>query len=233
MEKIIASEISSADGTATVEVVEIVETAELPAEQAAPSRLVLSFDPKRVLLAVTILAGLAALYFGKGLLVAAVVNNKPIGRVEVIKALEKQSGKAALTSLVNNRLIDDAAAAKGIVISNDEVQAEIKKVEGTLSAQGMTLEAALQGENMTRADLEKQVVTRKKVERLLGDKIAVPESDYNAYVKENKITFEKGKEAEQQAQIKEQLVNAKLSVEAPKLLEQLAADAHIKYFVNF
>lgn len=228
MEEIITSKAVSADGSETVEIIEVVEK---PTSDAR--RLVVSFDPKKAVLILVVLAAAAALYFGKGLVVAAVVYGKPIGRVEVIKLLERQSGKAALTSLVNNRLIDHEAMAKGVSVSDNEIQEEIKKVETSLSAQGLSLEAALAGENMTRQDLENQVMTRKKVEKILADKLTVSDGEVDAYIKDNGIKLEKGQEAEQKGAIKEQVVNQKLSSEAPQLLERLNAEAGIKYFVNY
>ncbi len=229
MEEVIITQTKAEETPEGIEIVEIIEKTEVPTRRS----VVLSFEPKRILLIVTIILALAALYFGKGLLVAAVVNNKPIGRAEVIKSLEKRSGKAALTAIINNRLIDDAAAAQGITVSNDEVQAEVAKIETGLKGQGMSLEAALEGEGMSRADLEEQILSRKKVEKLLGDRISVSDADVENSIKENKLTLEKGKEAEQKAQIKEQLAGLKLSSEAPKLLEELTAKANIRHFVNY
>ncbi len=229
MEEIIITQTKAKETPEGIEIVEIIEKTEAPARRS----VVLSFEPRRILLIVTIILALAALYFGKGLLVAAVVNNKPIGRAEVIKSLEKRSGKAALTAIINNRLIDDAAAAQGITVSNDDVQAEVAKIETGLKGQGMSLEAALEGEGMSRADLEEQILSRKKVEKLLGDRISVSDADVENSIKENKLTLEKGKEAEQKAQIKEQLAGLKLSSEAPKLLEELTAKANIRHFVNY
>lgn len=229
MEEVIITQTKAKETPEGIEIVEIIEKTEAPARRS----VVLSFEPRRILLIVTIILALAALYFGKGLLVAAVVNNKPIGRAEVIKSLEKRSGKAALTAIINNRLIDDAAAAQGITVSNDDVQAEVAKIETGLKGQGMSLEAALEGEGMSRADLEEQILSRKKVEKLLGDRISVSDADVENSIKENKLTLEKGKEAEQKAQIKEQLAGLKLSSEAPKLLEELTAKANIRHFVNY
>ncbi|MDP2649265.1 MAG: hypothetical protein Q8P10_00315, partial [bacterium] len=44
-------------------------------------------------------------FFLKGLFVAALVNGEPITRVAIISELEKQGGKQALSSLVNQVLI--------------------------------------------------------------------------------------------------------------------------------
>ena len=48
----------------------------------------------------------------RGLFVVALVNGEPISRIEVIKALEKQGGKATLDSLVTKKLIAQEARSK-------------------------------------------------------------------------------------------------------------------------
>jgi len=58
-----------------------------------------------------------AAFLLKGLFIAALVNGQPISRFTVISELEKQSGKQALTSLVNQTLIFQEAKKKNITVS--------------------------------------------------------------------------------------------------------------------
>ncbi len=212
---------------------EAAEKAQVHETAPAQKKMTVSLNPKVIVSIITALLIIAGIYYGKGLIVAASVDNQLIGRLEVIKELETRSGQAALKSMINQRLIDNEAKARGVSVSQDEVNAEIKTVEDGLVAQGMSLEAALAGESMTHADLEEQVIARKKVEKILGDRVTVADAEIDQYIKDNKMTLEKGKEAEQKEQLKQQVQNSKLSAEAPKLLEELTAKAKIKYFVNY
>lgn len=189
--------------------------------------------PKVIVAIVTILLVAAGLYFGRGLFVAAFVNNEPIGRLEVIKQLEQRSGKEALTAMINDRLIEQEAKARNIQIDQADIDKEITNIENSLKAQNMSLETALASQNLTREDLVRQIGMRRKVEKILGDKISVSDKDIEAYMKENEIKLEKGHENEQKEAVKQQLANVKLNEEAPKLINDLMAKAHIRYFVNY
>src|SRR3989337_2397944 len=83
------------------------------------------------------------LYFSKSLFFAALVGGKPITRLELVKELEKQSGKQTLESLITKKLIFGEAQKEGVAITNQDVQAEIEKIEKTVETQGSTLDAAL------------------------------------------------------------------------------------------
>src|SRR6185437_15716292 len=65
------------------------------------------------LIIIIILLG-AAIYYFRGLFVAAVVNGQPISRLEVVQQAEKQSGKQTLDTLVRDALIEQEANKEGI-----------------------------------------------------------------------------------------------------------------------
>ncbi len=184
-----------------------------------------------VIVAVAALAVLA--YFNKGLLIAAMVNGSPISRLEIIKKLEKASGKNVLDSLITRKLIFGEANANKIVVSEDEINAEIKKYEDQIAAQGGTLDEALAAQGMSRDDLKKEVILQLDVEKLLADKISVTDAEVAQYIKDNKVTVPKGQEAATNEQIKSDLKNQKLNTEAPTLINDLKAKAKIQYFVNY
>ena len=180
-----------------------------------------------------VLVVLVVAYLLKGLVIAATVNGSPISRLAVIAELEKVSGKNALDAMITRKLISDAAQAKGITVSAEEISAEIKKISDNLAGQGQDLATALKSANMTEADLEKQIVSQKTMEKLLVDKITVTGEEVAAYIKEYKVPVTKGKEVEINSQIQEQLRQQKLSDEAGKLVDALRAAAKIRYFVNY
>lgn len=180
-----------------------------------------------------VLVVLIVAYLLKGLVVAATVNGSPISRFAVIAELEKVSGKNALDAMITRKLISDAAREKGITVSADEISAEIKKISDNLAGQGQDLATALNGANMTEADLENQIISQKTMEKLVADKITVTGEEVAAYIKEYKVPVTKGKEVEVNSQIQEQLRQQKLSEEAGKLVDALRAAAKIRYFVNY
>jgi len=185
-----------------------------------------------VIIAVIVVLGALA-YVYKGLFIAATVNGSPISRLAIIQKLEKDSGKNLLESLIIEKLVQNEVNAKKIVVSNDEINGEIKKIEDQIAAQGTTLDAALASQGMSKEDLKKQVILQKEVEKLVADKINVTDEEAAQYIKDNKIPIPKGQEATTTAQIKDELRNQKLSTEGNALITALKSQARIHYFVNY
>ena len=166
-------------------------------------------------------------------LAAATVNGSPISRLSVISELEKNSGKAALESLIVEKLINKEADKKGIEISDDEVNAEISKAEIQIKAQGGTLDEALASQGMTLEILKKQIAIQKKLEALLADKVQVTDADITKFIADNKINIPKGEEVSYNEQIVGSIKQQKLSAESKLLVESLKAENTIRYFVNY
>ena len=184
-----------------------------------------------VIALVLIIAGIA--YYKKGLVIAATVNGAPISRLAVIQALEKRSGKAALDSLINQKLIDNEASKKGIVISDDEISAELKTIETQVTSQGGTLDQALSAQNLTLEDLKMQIVTQKKMEKLLIDTVQVTDAEVTQYIKDSKVSIPNGQETEFKNQIKERLKQQKLQSGIQAFIGTLHSQAKINYFVKY
>ena len=199
----------------------------------ANTRLPKTITVKNAVIAAIILILLALAYYEKGLLIAATVNGSPISRLAVIQALEKRSGKAALDSLITQKLIVDEASKKGIKVTDAEIATEIKNIESQIAAQGGTLPQMLEQQGLTMDDLKEQIGTQKKVEGLLGDAIQVTDAEVAKYIKDNKVTVPKGQEADTNNQIREQLKQTKFQSAIQPLLDSLHTQAKINYFVKY
>jgi len=188
---------------------------------------------KTAIIIVVIIALAVLAYIYKGIFIAATVNGSPISRLSVIEKLEKQAGKSLLDSLIDEKLIKNEVDAKKIIISADEINGEIKKIEDQVANQGGTIETALAAQGMSMDDLKTQIVLRKEMEKLLADKIIVTDQEVAQYIKDNNITVTKGQEAETNDQIKNALSSQKFSSEAQNLINDLKSKAKIQYFVNY
>ena len=163
-------------------------------------------------------------YVFKGLFIAATVDNSPISRLAIIQKIEKASGKNVLDSFVTEKLIQNEARAKKIVVSNDEINAEIKKIGDQIKAQGGALEAALSAQGMTINELKKQIILQKQVEKLLADKLNVTDEEVAKYIKDNKANVD---------QAKNDLRSQKFNQEVANLITTLKSEAKIRYFVSY
>ncbi|MEK7627403.1 MAG: SurA N-terminal domain-containing protein [Patescibacteria group bacterium] len=185
-----------------------------------------------IIIAVIIAVG-ALVYIYRGLFIAVTVDGSPISRLTVIRNLEKASGKSLLDSLITEKLIQNEANKKGIIVSNDELNARITIIQDQIVAQGSTLDAALVTRNMTMEDLRKQIALQIEVEKLVADKINITDEEVAQYIKDYAVSIPKGQEATIVAKIKDDLKNQKMSAEADSLITSLRSQANIRYFVNY
>lgn len=177
---------------------------------------------------------LALLFSCRGMFVAAMVNGSPISRLTLIHQLEKNAGKSTLDMIVVQKLIDLEAKEKGITVTREEIDAQIKIIEDQIAAQGQTtLAEMLVARGMTQKDLEKQIITQQQVEKLIADKTAVSDADVDQFLASQKITLKADEEAEARTQIAAQLKQEKINTEGNALVEALRKDAKITYFVDF
>lgn len=186
-----------------------------------------------IILLIIIITGVLV-YFFKGLFVAATVNGQPVTRLELVQQLEKQAGKTTLESLVTKNLILQEMKKKNITVTDEEVNAEIKKIEDALKAQGRTLDDAIAQQGIARNDLVEQVKIQKMVEKLFAKQSSVTENDIEKYLEENKDSIPEGQDEKSiRGTVKEQLRQQKLAQEFQKWLTGLQSKAKINYFVNF
>ena len=200
---------------------------------SADSKRRFSISIKTAALVLIALAIGFALYYYRGLLVAATVNGNPISRLSVINELEGRSGKAALDSLIIKKLINDEFAAKNLSINDGDVDSKVKEIEDQLKVQGQTLESALSAEGMSKNALREQIRIQLKLEKLAEAEVNISDEDVNKYIDENKMPIEKDKEAETKNQIKEQLRQQKLQEVIPTIIQNLKSQAKINYIVNY
>lgn len=180
---------------------------------------------------IIILGALA--YFYRGFFIAATVNGRVISRFAIIKNLEKQQGATVLDSLITEELIQEEARKRAVMITDADIDAELKKIEDMLSSQGNTLEAALKAQGLSREELRKQIGIQKTVEKLLAGKIDVSESEIDEYIKVNSMTAPAGEEGSLRAKVHEQIQSQKFSKEAGVFVDGLRSSASITRLVNY
>ena len=209
------------------------EPATAAAAQPAMAKKRRFMSVKMAIIIAIVLIVAAVVYLYRGLFVVAMVNGHPISRIAVVRELEKRSGKQALESLITERLIEGEMQKNGITVPGEEIDQEIKTIQGQLTTQGTTLEAALASQSMSLENLRKQITIRKSVEKILADKTKIGDDEVEKYIKDNKMTPPKGKEGEFKTQIKQQLTQQKFSQAADQFVSDIKAKAKIRYFVNY
>lgn len=186
-----------------------------------------------------IIFGVFALLFAgyvyfKEYFVAATVNGVEMSRLSVIKELEKQAGKNILDTMITKKLIETEIKKQKIVVAPSEIDAEVKKVEDQIAAQGGTLEQALAEQGMTMADLREQLLINKQLEQVLADKLVVSDEEVGQFLAQGQMFPTEGASSEDQKdQAREQLKQQKFSQAASQWVADVRAKATIEYYGKY
>ncbi len=188
-------------------------------------------DSKTLVKALIFLLILALVYLVKDEVIVASVNGKPITRIALIRNLEKQAASSTLENMTLQMLVEQQLKKEGIKVSDEEMDAELKKIEEQLAAQGQNLDDLLKAQSLTRAAVKEQLALSKGMEMLLSDKITVTAEEVTAYFEENKELLGKDVKFEDiKADIENQLKQQKLATEQQKWFAELKKNAKINYF---
>ncbi len=185
-----------------------------------------------VLIVVILLLG-AALYYFRGLFVAAVVNGQPISRLEVVQQAEKQSGKQTLDTLVRDALIEQEAKKENVTVSDKEVNDEINTLQGNLKKQGQTLDQVLATQGMSKDDLTRLIRLDKLVQKMVGKNVKVSDKEVADYIDKNKDSLPSADDATLKKQVKAQLSQQKTNEAVQSWLAALQQKANVVYFVQY
>ena len=199
---------------------------------SAPSQQVKVRKSYVALIVIILLLG-AAIYYFRGLFVAAVVNGQPISRLEVVQQAEKQSGKQTLDTLVRDALIEQEAKKENVTVSDKEVNDEITTLQNNLKKQGQTLDQVLATQGMSLDDLKRLIRLDKLVQKMVGKKVKVSDKEVNDYIAKNKDSLPQTDDATMKKQVKAQLTQQKTNEAVQSWLADLQQKANVVYFVQY
>jgi foldase protein PrsA len=206
--------------------------ASTPSAVSKPYRAYLKNSKVLVIGGILLLAAL--LYVLRSVFVAATVNGRPVSRLELVRILERQNGKAALESLITKQLIMQEAQNQNVQIEDKEVDNEIKKIEQSVAQQGQNFEELLKAQNLTRDSLKEQIKLEKTIQKIIGKDINVSDEEVNEYIEKNKESFPPDSKVEELREpVREQIQQQRMSEKFQTWLEDLEKKATIYRFVNF
>ncbi|MFH0979839.1 MAG: SurA N-terminal domain-containing protein, partial [Candidatus Roizmanbacteria bacterium] len=164
----------------------------------------------------------------------ASVNGQLISRLSVIKDLEKQGGQKTLDVIILKALVTQEAKKKKIVISQKDVDTEIKKIEANIVSQGLTLDQLLEQQGMTKNSLNEEIKVQLSLNKLVGSDIKVSDKEIDDYLSlQNDQSSLSPTESLTREQVSEQLKQQKLQEKIQTYLTDLKAKAKINYFVKY
>ncbi len=133
--------------------------------------------------------GLVVLLFAANkYLVIAWVDKSPVTVFEYYNTLSKRYGKDVSEELIVQKLLESESKSKGIVVSNDELDAEIKKIEEQQGGADK-LQQILQAQNISEDEFHRLVKLQLMRTKLFADGANVTDLDVDQYIEENKDAF--------------------------------------------
>ena len=197
-------------------------------------KFVLNPKIKKLAVVLVILLSVIALAFNfKSLLVAAVVNGKPISRLYLDRQLEKQGGKQVLENEVVKILILDEAKKQKLDITAEEIDKKIQEIESQVTAGGSSLDKLLEAQGQTRDSLKEQIKVQLIIEKVLSKDVSVTDQEIKDYYDKNKVSYAKDSKFDDlKGQIKDDLVRQKIGEKFQPWLDELKKKAKIYYFIN-
>ena len=192
--------------------------------------------PKKIFVfGLVVLLVLGLIYFSAKFFLVASVNGELIGRMSVVKELEKQSGKKTLDVIILKTLISQEAKKRKVIISQKDIDAEIQKIEVNITYQGSTLDQLLRQQGMSKNDLTEELKIQLLVTRMAGTNINVTDKEIDDYLasQKNQLSLTQSTQELTRDQAKTAVTQQKLQQKIQTFVTDLKAKAKINYFIKY
>lgn len=227
--KVAAKVVKTAPAAKTVKKSVLVKTSPVVASTSVVLKK--KIEPKKLIKPLIFLLILALVYLLKDEVIVASVNGRPVTRFALIRNLEQQSASTALENMTLKMLVEQELKKANVVVTAEEMDAELSKIEEQLAAQGQNLDDLLEAQGLTRAQVKEQLSLSKGLEKLLADKITVSDDEVKTYFEANKDAMGTDAKLEEVSEnIKSQLKQQKLTSEQQKWFAEIKKTAKINYF---
>lgn len=158
-----------------------------------------------------LIVGLIILFFvNKKILIAAVVNGKPIFRWQLSQTMLSRYGKQTLEGIIGEMLITDAALRDGVAVTEEQVDAKVTEIVAGLG-ENIDIEKLLELQGMTREEFEQQIRLQLTVEHVLAKDITVSEADIDQFIATNSGRFSATDSASMQTQVRQAIIDEYIS----------------------
>lgn len=185
----------------------------------------------KVLVGVIILLAVSAFFLAnKGLLVAAVVNGKPIWRWDLNTILTARYGKQTLEGMISEKLIADAANKASVAVSPAEiVQKEQEVVRGL--GENVNIDDLLKYQGVSRKEFDDQIKLQLTVQKILGKDIQITDGDISNFIATNRATLVATEEGALRVEAKQVILETKIGEKVQPWFTTLKDKAKILRFL--
>lgn len=201
------------------------------------SKFAVKFPKKLFLYVLILLVVVGGFYFGRKAFFAASVNGQLINRLSVIKELEKQGGKKVLDTIILKALINQEAKKRKISVPQNELDAELQKIEKNVTSQGSTLDTLLAQQGMTKDDLIGEIKLQLLVTKMVDNNISVSAKEVDDYLAgqtdQSSLGLTQTTPGLSRVQAESAIRQQKLQTKIQTFVADLKAKAKISYFVKY
>lgn len=143
------------------------------------------FISKRVLFLVPVIVGVGiVLFLLYKYFVIAWVDYTPVLRTKFYEQLEAKYGAELKDQMITEQLILNEAKRRNVSVSEEEVSAEVKKLEDQQGGADK-LTQILQFQGISMEELRKQLMFQSLIKKMFGENINITDEEINKYIAEN------------------------------------------------
>ncbi|MEK7533345.1 MAG: hypothetical protein AAB542_02815 [Patescibacteria group bacterium] len=182
-----------------------------------------------------VLIGLAVLFVillaaNKGLVLAAIVNGKPIFTWQLNTTMRTRYGQQTLEGMIGESLIASEAKKSGLAITNTDIQVKQKEILSSLGTE-VNLEDFLKFQGLTEADFNQQLKVQLTVEKLLTRGLTITEADIDNYIATNRALLTATEPASLREEAKKAIIGNTVSEKLQSWFLELRQKSNVMKFL--
>ncbi len=201
-----------------------------PPYEPVPSASPKKRAPVRWVVAVLAVGLLVLAAVNRGLIVAAVVDGKPIFSWQLNNTLRTRYGQQTLEGMIGEVLIAREAQKQGVTVSQKELEAKQKEILSSLGTE-VSLGDFLKFQGLTEADFNQQLRLQLTVERLLTKNLTITDSDIDAYIATNRAMLVATEASALKEEAKKAIINNEVSEKLQSWFLEVRQKAKVMKFL--
>lgn len=184
---------------------------------------------KKVLIFLVIAGLLLLAFYKKDWFVAATVNNQPITNLELQIRLNKQYKTQLLNQIVNEKIIEQEATKKNIVVSPNDINQKVSQTESQYGG-AEAFNALLSQQGLSREEFVKQIKLQLIVEKIYQNEIQPTNEEIQSFMDANASDPEATDAAKFKETATESIRQQKLSNLFQTKFQELKQSAKVQIF---
>lgn len=182
-----------------------------------------------------VIIGLAVLFVillaaNKGLVLAAIVNGKPVFTWQLNNTLRTRYGQQTLEGIIGESLIESEAGKSGVKITKEDIQAKQKEILSSLGTE-VSLADFLKFQGLTEADFNQQLKVQLTVEKLLTRGLTITETDVDNYIATNRALLTATEPAALREEAKKAIIGNTVSEKLQSWFLELRQKSNVMKFL--